>query len=222
MSSLYLSLSGPESAVVKNIDAYRVAFKENSELSNENEILKGKLSDRDSELKEYQLIEQENNALKEIFGRKGGRHLLLAQVLTRPSRSPYDTLVIDAGENLGVRSGSRVFANGDTLLGTVEKVYTDTSLVSLFSTPGQEFDARVGVNDTSVKLIGRGGGSFEGVLPKAIPVIEGDAVTAPALKRSILGYVVKVTEDPRDPFMEILVEAPVSFQSLRFVEIEKQ
>ncbi|MEK7582018.1 MAG: rod shape-determining protein MreC [Patescibacteria group bacterium] len=220
LSFLFLSLSGPESIVVKNIDAYRAAFKENSNLWAENEILKRELSDRDADLKEERLILQENDTLKEILDRKGKRQLLLAQVLTRPSRSPYDTLIVDAGVKLGVRPGSRVFANGNTLLGTVEKVYADTSLVSLFSTPRREFDARVGVNDTSIKLIGRGGGSFEGVLPKAIPVIEGDAVTAPALEHSVLGYVEKIIEDARDPFMVILVSAPVSFQSLRFVEIE--
>ncbi|OGZ03749.1 MAG: hypothetical protein A2648_02225 [Candidatus Lloydbacteria bacterium RIFCSPHIGHO2_01_FULL_41_20] len=220
-SSVFWAISGPESAISKNIEIYRLAFKQKFIITNENQSLKNLLANRDALLREYELIKQENDSLKKIFGRSGNKQLILAQVVARPNRSPYDTLIIDIGENLGIQSGNHVFANGDTLLGTVEKVYANTSIVSLFSTPGREFDARIGESYTSIKLIGRGGGSFEATLSKAIPIKEGDAVIAPTLERSILGYVTKVVEDPRDPFVEILVEAPVSFQSLRFVEIEK-
>ena len=51
---------------------------------------------------EKDLLQEENKALKERFGRDTSENILLATVLARPSVSLYDTFVIDVGANDGV------------------------------------------------------------------------------------------------------------------------
>jgi len=221
LSSVFAVIAGPDSVPVKNIESFKAVLSDKETLIKKNLALEAKLGENETRIKEIEAIESENFSLKEILGRKKSADLIIARVMLRPNRSPYDTLLVDAGENAGVRTGSNVFALGDTLIGTVEAVYKDASLVSLFSTPGREFEARLGGEDISIKLTGRGGGSFEAVIPRAVLVSQGDSVVIPSLSRSVIGYVEATVSDPRDPFVKLFILSPVSFSTLRFVEIEK-
>jgi len=221
VSAAFAAAAGPDSTMVRNIASFKAILSGKEKLIEDNLALQAKLDENETRLKEAEAIESENFALKEILGRKNPGDLIIARVMLRPNRSPYDTLLVDAGESSGVKDGSKVFAHGDTLIGTVEEVYGDTSLVSLFSTPGREFEARLGGEDFSIKLVGRGAGSFEAVVPRALSVSQGDSVVVPALSRSVVGYVEATVSDPRDPFAKLFIVSPVSFSTLRFVEIEK-
>ncbi|MEK7661952.1 MAG: rod shape-determining protein MreC [Patescibacteria group bacterium] len=221
VSAVFVAFAGPDSIPVKNIESYKALLSNKEDIIEKNKSIQFDLDEAEARLKEVEEIESENFALKEILGRKISRDITLARVIMRPSRSPYDTLLIDAGESGGIKIGSKVFANGNTLVGTVEAVYTNTALVSLFSTPGREFEARLGSEDISITLMGRGGGSFEAVVPRALPVSKGDSVVVPSLSRSIVGYVEAVVSDPRDPFAKIFILSPISISTLRFVEVEK-
>lgn len=226
------SLFSEKSAVLKNIKNYRamVSFKES--LYRENEQLKKQINLEEVQIGQLKALEIENGRLKELWGRKEKPNLVLAGILTRPNRSPYDTFIIDAGKDLGIGKGQRVFAYGNILIGTVKESYGHTSLVELFSSPGNVFEAKIGLSATTsaaqagdeknivLKVSGHGGGSFEAALPAALVVNVGDAVMAPTLERTVIGYVEKILTDPRDPFVKILINSVVSLSSITEVEVE--
>ena len=116
-----------------NIGAY---FKSKKNLYLENESLRERLNENTATLSNYNSLLGENVGMKEILGMGGEeRDLVLASILSKPPKSLYDTLVIDAGEKNGVLVGDLVFAEGDVPLGRIESVNSGSSKVILFSSP---------------------------------------------------------------------------------------
>lgn len=213
------ALFGEGSAVAHGIESYRAFLSGKEALIRENEALRARVETEASAALEFASLKDENARLLALLGRDDSRSLIFAKVILRPNRSLYDTLLIDIGEDHGVAAGARVYAGSGVLVGAVENVYAKTALVSLFSTPGREWDARLGNAD--VKLVGRGGGSFEAALPRTFPVREGEAVTVPALSRTVIGYVSGVISDARDPFERVLIQSPVSVYEIDEVQVER-
>ena len=168
---------------------------------------------------EKDLLQEENDALKERFGRDTSENILLATVLARPSVSLYDTFVIDVGSNDGVKIGERVLVWGNVVIGTVSKVYKSTSIVTLFSAPGQKSNIMIGPDKIIAEAIGRGGGNFSTQLPRATDIVEGDIVTMPGINPKIFGVVESATADSADPFQIILFKNPINLNQMRWVEI---
>ena len=63
-----------------------------------------------------------------------------------------------------------VYANGDIPIGNIGKVYAKTSLVALYTNPGQKTEGFINGTNASVELVGRGGGNFEMVIPLELQV----------------------------------------------------
>src|SRR3989339_1017430 len=101
-----------KTAVVDNIESKGYIFrskasvyKDNANLLNENAQLKISMID-------YNILKDENLKLKELFGRTTPtKDLVLSSILTKPNFSPYDTIIIDIGTNLGVAVGDKVYSD---------------------------------------------------------------------------------------------------------------
>lgn len=219
LASVAASVSGDGSALAGNAFSLRALLANKERLIRENESLARELAALADIRAELEAAKAENESLKSALGRRGGRDLLLAAVLLKPSRSPYDTLLVDVGAEDGLAGGERAFAQGDILIGEVARVDEKTSLVSLYSSPGRRFDARLGKYD--FEAVGEGGGEFEAVVPNALEVKEGDDIIAPSLNRAVLGRVVGIRTDERSPVKLLLVASPVSVYGLTEVEIER-
>jgi cell shape-determining protein MreC len=138
-------------------------FMENENLLKENADLKSSMID-------YQILKDENIKLKELIGRTDPKNnFVLATILAKPGISPYDTIIVDIGNDAGISEGNKVYANGNAPIGEVSKVYADTSLVALYSNPGQITEGMLAGSNASVELIGRGGGNFEMIIPNDLP-----------------------------------------------------
>ena len=211
---------------LKSFGSY-FAFK--NSLYSQNQDLQGKLLFDEARMSNYDSVVVENASLKEILGRKDPKALMvLAAILSKPSQSPYDTLVVDAGTADGIKAGNTVFALGDVPIGHVSDVNQNSAKIILFSNPGETTEAVIsGKADTSpggnifVELIGRGGGNFEMIIPKDLALPTGYQVVLPGINSYVVGIVQKVISDPRSPFTKALLTSPVNVQELRFVEVEK-
>lgn len=166
------------------------------------------------------LFREENARLKVMFGRSEHNDRTLAAILARPPVSLYDTLVIDIGSAHGVSVGDSVFVYGETIIGSVEKVFQRTSLVTLFSSPGKKTDVLIGSSRIEANAEGRGGGNFEARLPRDIPLSSGDTVTIPGLDPTLFAIVETIIENPTDPFQIILFKTPVNLYEVEWVEVE--
>ncbi|MBI1999325.1 MAG: rod shape-determining protein MreC [Parcubacteria group bacterium] len=199
----------------------RARLRSQEELAEENALLREELNRATTEALLAKRRAEENESLKEIFGRSGNRSgaLLLAAVLARPNRSPYDTFLIDVGSESGVKVGDRVFVLGDIVIGTIDVVSGSASRVKLFSSPGAVIDVLFGSERISVPARGIGGGNFEARLPRGVDIREGDIVAFPAISTDIAGVVQKVLGDPADSFQTILFKSPVNVYETEWVEV---
>ncbi len=188
---------------------------ENEKLLAENENLRISMFD-------YQTLKSENTQLKELLGRLPKEHnLILADILTKPNHSPYDTIIIDAGNKLEVKEGQKIYANGIVPIGIISKVYEYTSLVTLYSNPGQKTEAIIEGSNASVELIGRGGGNFEMTIPIDLLSEKGTKILLPNIEPEILAYINEIISSPTDPMKKVLLSSPVNIQNLKWVEIKK-
>ncbi|MBI2630636.1 rod shape-determining protein MreC [Candidatus Nomurabacteria bacterium] len=212
-----LALGNNAGVKFKNFSAY---FSSKRSLENENEILLSKLADAESRMLNYDLLNAENESLKEILGRqKEDAKMVLGAILSKPNQSAYDTLLIDAGENEGIKTGDIVFALGDIPVGRVGAVTPNSSKIILFSSAGEKTQALISGNEIFYELVGRGGGNFEMVLPRDIALTKGDKAVMPGLYPYVLAEVETTISDPRDPFTKALFVSPVNIQELKFVEV---
>lgn len=179
-------------------------------LIEENKKLKEELKGMHLELFTRNLFFEENQRLKEIVNRDEIEETILATVLVRPSVSLYDTFVIDAGEEQGITLGSSVLVSKDIIIGRVHKVLKNTSLITLFSTPGEETRVVIGPEGITAIAKGRGSGNFSARLPRDVGVLEGDVVVMPGINPKLFAIVEKIIIDPTEPFKIILFKNPVN------------
>ena len=197
----------------------------------ENENLKSQMLESQTDRANYASVVDENNQMKEILGRKDlNVNMVLAGILAKPNRSPYDTLLIDAGIGQGIISGQRVFAlghsptgevSGSVPIGSVAEAYSNSSKVILFSNPGEKTEVIITGKNISLQAVGRGGGNFEIILPRDFVLDIGTQVVLLGINAYVLGTVQNIISDPRDAFQKALLSSPVNIQELKFVEIEK-
>jgi cell shape-determining protein MreC len=167
------------------------------------------------------LLADENTKLKALGLRNDATTRILATILIKPNRSPYDTIVVDAGTAEGVAVGQRVFARGNTLIGTVADVGAHTAHITLFSTPGQQTEGIIAGNDIMVTLIGKGGGAYEIDVPREVVLPQGAVVTNIATFAYPIAVIGTQISSERDALKRILAKTPINIQEIKWVEIAK-
>lgn len=202
-----------------------------SQLLNRIESLEAQNSELESKLIDYSLIENENSAFKEsVISNINGT---IASVIARPSRTPYDTLLINSFETLnpngvvysvsGIPLGTLDSEKLNILTNTQNKTFSST--VKLYSNPGNEIDAEVVLDDAmdslSVKLKGRGGGSYESIVPADINIPIGSFVIIPEFSSKPIAEVVKISNRSDTKDKVVYFRSTVNFQYLRYVLINK-
>lgn len=189
------------------------------ELLQRNQALEEQLQSMQLAVLDRNLLREENRELKEMLRRVDEEEVVLARVLTKPNRSVYDTLIIDAGTEHGVVVGDHVLAGDRVVIGEVARVFGKSAVVSLFSSPGQQFDVEVGTTGISETAEGRGGGNFAVNVPRDVAVTVGDTIVAPGISDEIFGTVEELYVEPASSFKTILFKSPVNIFELRFVGV---
>lgn len=188
----------------------------------ENEELQKRLIEQNLAMVDYGVLKSENTELKNLLGRLPKNHsFVLGNVLVRPSQSPYDTLIVDIGSDQGVKEGDKVFANANIPIGYVSHIYKDSSLVSLYSNPGETTEVMISGSNASVELVGRGGGNFEMSVPIDLPSDRGTMVLLPSSGSMVIATIEDVISNPTDPVKRVILRSPANIQQLKWVQIEK-
>ncbi len=211
-----------EKTVAVTIDQSSYLVRSKSAIFRENTDLKNRNSELESAMLDYTLLKKENEDLKALLGRiPETKTFTLASVLTKPNRSPYDTIVIDIGSDHNLYEGQIIYAQAEFPIGRITKVYANTALITLYSSPGETIEAQVEGTNTSVQLTGRGGGNFEMTVPHDLVVPTGTFVVAPSIQSHILAIVADVVSDIHDPMAKIILKSPVNIQELKWVQVLK-
>jgi len=205
-----------------NIGGHTSILQSRESLQLENENLKLELDKAKFTLVNYSVLEEENSKLKEILGRSSvNDNFVLANILSKPNKSLYDTLLIDAGEDKSFIVGDVVYSFGSIPIGKISQTFRNSSKVVLFSTSGEKTDVVISNTGAFMQLVGRGGGNFEMSLPRDFELPEGADIVLPDASTSVLAKVVTIISDPRDAFKKALLASPVNIQQLKFVQVKK-
>ena len=193
----------------------RRLLEDNNSLRSENILLKNQMLG-------FIALEDENIKLKEVLGRVSPNKAVLAAVLTRPPTTPYDVLIVDAGESDGVVTGEKVMVGGNGVVGYVEEVLGHSSKVKLYSTSGERTDIELLANNVPAVAIGRGGGNFEAIVSRDTKVSVGEIITLPSSRQYIFGIIENVVVDPARAFQKILFRSVNNISQIKWVEIIKE
>ncbi len=198
-----------------------ILFHSKKTLENENTRLIEENAIMHMQLDAYRLLLDENTRIKASLGQIDISKNILATVLSKPSQTPYDTIMINAGSKQGITADSLVFVQGSIPVGTISRVFETTSIVTLFSTPAQKTIVRLEEGSGDFELIGRGGGNFELELPRDALITQGAHVYLPGMTGFYVATVGPVVSDPRDPYKKVLLTSPININQLTEVFIRK-
>ena len=211
------ALSGALWRIASPVVAWRNSFS-----AGEVARLRAELASTTAALADRETLAKENAPLRAELGRSGGAREVVAAVLMHPPGTPYDTLVLDAGSSQGIRAGQEVRV-GALSVGVIDEVYGDRSRATLYSAPGQSYQATLTTHSASlpVALEGQGGGSMEARVPSATDVHVGDTVEFPGLSGAIAGAVSAVEGRSTDTFKTVYVRLPVNIFQVQYVYIRQ-
>ncbi|MES2994993.1 MAG: rod shape-determining protein MreC [Patescibacteria group bacterium] len=156
-----------------------------------------------------------------LGGRPEASNSILAGVMARPPVSPYDTLVLDAGERAGVRIGASVQGAGGIPLGTIESLADNSSRVLLYSAPGRVTQGWVGENRAPISLEGAGAGAFRTSVPRENAVVVGESVYVAGPGALPIGTVVRVETDPSSPRAVVHIKPVAHLFSTTWVTVSE-
>lgn len=212
------SLWGAGGNAESALGAFLVNFKEKDGLVRENETLNETISMMETKVLDRNLLAEKVTKLEEALGRTQSDDRVVANVLVGVSRSPYDTLVIDAGEEEGINKGNMVVYSGSGVIGEVVETTPYSAKIKLYSSPGEEHRVTVGSHYIPVLAVGRGMGNFEAKVPQDSAVSVGDNVVT-VKGNLILGAVSLIEVKPAEPIKRIFFRVPFNITEIQSVEV---
>ncbi|MFZ2621240.1 MAG: rod shape-determining protein MreC [Minisyncoccia bacterium] len=208
------NIAKPFSSIKDYFIFRNVLIEKNLALEDELSALKLKETD-------YDLVLLENQSLKMELGRPTNINRILARVLSKPPRSPYDTLVIDVGSTDGLTLGNKVYFGGNIIIGLVTSITPHSSLVELFSSGNHRQEVILSRTGASFEIQGRGGENFQLEVPKDTDILWGDIFEYPGIFSSVIGNVYYIDTNSQSSFKTVYIRVPGSVFSAKFVFVEK-
>ncbi|MEI6346037.1 MAG: rod shape-determining protein MreC [bacterium] len=207
--------------VTGTADSALTNIRSKTDLLNENAQLNQKVQEQAAAILLNQALQAENDELKAAFGRTNHRSALLVATLSAPGVSAYDTLIIDAGTNLGVKQNAQVYFSSTTAAGYVAEVYASTALVQLYSHPNEEIAVQAGERRFFTKATGQGGGNFIVKLPHDSGIKEGDLIMVPGSPTLVLGSVGTIETDVAKSLEIARVRSPHNASQTHFLYVQR-
>jgi len=196
-------------------------FSSRRALLNENISLKQRVRELELEAEDSSMLNTQGALLLNQFEVSKNEHKTLVRVISRPSQSPYDILVLDIG-NGTVSLGDMIVGPGDVVLGNVIAVSGKIAKAKLFSSPGVETEVELAGSGATAILKGIGGGNMSVLVPKSFPVKMGDMFVRPGSRDRILAQVGAIEESEADSFKKVTLSFPVSIFSIQWVFVYAQ
>jgi cell shape-determining protein MreC len=193
-------------------------LRDRSVLIEEINTLKSNNAAQSGERYTLQLLAQENEALRLLLG-DTQEQKIVAGIIGRPNRLPYDVLVVDKGAQDNIVEGAPVFIGKHTVIGVVEKVFDKSSIVQLVTSPGFKASVYIIGPDIYTTAEGVGGGQLRVGVPQGIALAVGDLVILPSASTGVYGEISVVDSVATRPEQYGYVSLSIPLSSLRLVSI---
>lgn len=196
--------------------------KENQKLIKENLELQGQLAI----LKE---VQHENEILKKEIGflnNKGDLKLLPANIIGRSISGYLKTIIIDRGEEDGVKQNQAIISQG-FLVGTVKHVFPKSAEIILITDNNSLVPVVLQDSRGTGMLRGGFGGLTVEDIPLNIPIKKGEQIVTSGLGGDVpMGLMVGTVEDvvsrEGEIFQKVTVKSPIQIYFLEFVFVASQ
>lgn len=195
------------------------------DIARENAELNQKINDLAFENSRLSLAKQENIGLRKALGLKEGSefNLVAAEVKAADPTGFTQTLIINKGENAGIRPLSAVIAAPGLLVGLVSEVYSNTSEVTLITDPTIKINAEVTESGARGLVIGEHGLALgfdlitqnEVIKPQDLVVTSGLANEFP--RGLLIGEIVSIQSTESELFQKAFVSPAADLKNLRFL-----
>ena len=209
-----------DNAITRSLKNGITFFNSQKALTEENIMLKEKLSSLQIEILSLSNDKSQKDILLELLGRRQNSEMLIATVLTRPPQTPYDVIIIDVGSDNSLVIGSEVFLPEGPVIGSVSEVFSKKARVELFSSANKETNAILERNNIPVTLVGAGAGNFKLILPRNIAVESGDRILSTDISLHLMAVVGEISIRSTDSFKEVLAKSPENIFAIRFVFVK--
>ena len=196
----------------------QVFFYSKTYLVQENLSLERELYTVNLQVVDRNSLETENQVLKTLMGRTSTRKSILVAVLSRPSETPYDTVIIDGGSSVGLKVGEIVQA-GNEDLGYITTLFPNSAEVTLYSSSGEKNQVEIGANHVKAEADGQSGDTSIVTLPRDVLINVGDSVIDPDLSGDLLGTVSYIGQNANNPFQTIYFSNSINLNLLRYLTV---
>lgn len=203
-------------------------LKEKQELIKENKDLKDQLAILINEKSQFLVEQEENVFLREQleYTQSNDFSFQVAEVVGRNSDNTQNAIIINVGSKRGVEVGQAVIAEQNMMIGKVDKVLKNSSVVLLINDDLSKVASRI---QNGSKTIGIVEGEFGlGIKIRLIPqtemIKEGDVVVTSGLEKNIpanivIGQIKSIFNEPEELFQEATVESMVDFNKIHMVNV---
>lgn len=211
----------PVTTVVSTLGSLRTIVNENHSLTQEV-----------SDLKQRQVVleqlRNENELLKNEldFRNKSAYQLAPCTILSRDPQNISDALILDCGEDSGIKVGQAVISNG-YLVAKVVFVGRLNSTAVLITNSQSSIDAKLSKNNVEGVLKGSfGSGLVFDLVSQSADVVPGDLVVTAGIdpdipKNILIGHIGQQLSGANDLFKKLTLVSPVKSHALDFVFVVK-
>lgn len=192
--------------------------------------LRGKMKGYENEQAIIEALKIENRNIKAELNRKTNESTVLARVLSRPPFQIYDTLIIDVGSRDGMTVGSLAFASNNYMLGIITRVYENTSVVTLSSSPKETHQVMIaGYNNEdnssssmehNIVFTGIGGGGFHAQIPKHLNITKNTPMVLSSIETEVIGVITGENIGETGSLKDVYGSIPFSINSIDWVSIQ--
>ncbi len=218
-ASLIMSpLARMQTYLAQSSDSFPQYIRDRKALIAQIDALRSEQAGQSGERFTLELLSKENEELRSLLGDHEEKRIV-AGIIGRPNKLPYDVLVIDKGSEDGILEGAPIFIGSNTVIGVTRKVFAKSSVVELVTSPG--FTASVYIFGPNIytNAQGMGGGQMRVGVPQGIALHEGDLVILPSVSSGIYGSISVVDSVPTRPEQYGYVSPDIPLSSLRLVSV---
>ncbi len=188
-------------------------------LVRENEELRAQIKELEWSMLDFDRVRGELKKYESVLGRSTDPEFVLGMVLAKPGALPYDTFILDVGEENGISVGDTVLVGSDIAVGKVIDVRSSISKVQFFSSSGITTPVLVGEKARAFDAHGYGAGGMVINVPRDLEIALGEPVYLPTDPRTFIGKVEIVNVSPSDAMKVVGIRLPVNLFEISHVKI---
>ena len=186
----------------------------------ENRTLSQHVTDLEAENLTLRLQALENSQVAMIDRNASSSNAIVAHFISSPLSSPYGTILIDVGSMQSVAPKMTVIDRYGDMVGTIDSVAANSSVVSLVSASGQTIEAEVG--GIPITVHGRGGNTLGATIPRGTTITIGQPVITLQFHRRVIGMVVAIDHSMSSADIPIVIGIPYALLDNAVVAVVPQ